>query len=42
VNPDAPTFIEQLNMTEESLARLPQELTRPPRQALEEIMEELR
>src|SRR5579859_3780010 len=42
VNADAPSFIEQLNMTEESLARLPQELTRPPRQALDEIMEELR
>jgi len=42
VNPDAPSFIEQLNLTDESLARLPQELTRPPRQALDEIMEELR
>jgi 2-oxoglutarate ferredoxin oxidoreductase subunit beta len=42
VNPDAPTFIEQLNMTGESLARLPQELTRPSRQALDEIMEALR
>ncbi|HET9838015.1 MAG TPA: thiamine pyrophosphate-dependent enzyme, partial [Candidatus Angelobacter sp.] len=42
VNPDAPTFIEQLNMTEGSLAGLPQELTRPPRQVLDEIMEELR
>jgi 2-oxoglutarate/2-oxoacid ferredoxin oxidoreductase subunit beta len=42
VNPTAPTFIEQLNMTDEPLALLPQELTRPPRQALDEIMEELR
>jgi 2-oxoglutarate/2-oxoacid ferredoxin oxidoreductase subunit beta len=42
VNTTAPSFIEQLNLTETSLARMPQELTRPSRQALDEIMEELR
>src|SRR5689334_13049658 len=42
VNATAPSFIEQLNLTETSLARMPQELTRPSRQALDEIMEELR
>jgi len=43
VNATAPSFIEQLNLSETtSLARMPQELTRPSRQALDEIMEELR
>jgi 2-oxoglutarate ferredoxin oxidoreductase subunit beta len=42
LNATAPSFIEQLNLTEESLSRLPQEFTRPSRQALDEIMEELR
>jgi 2-oxoglutarate/2-oxoacid ferredoxin oxidoreductase subunit beta len=42
VNAAAPTFIEQLNMTGESLARLPEELVRPSRQVLDQIMEELR
>src|SRR5690348_5707671 len=42
VNTTAPSFIEQLNLTETSLARMPQELTRPSREALDEIMEELR
>src|SRR5215467_12714887 len=42
VNATAPSFIEQLNLSEMSLARMPQELTRPSRQALDEIMEELR
>jgi 2-oxoglutarate ferredoxin oxidoreductase subunit beta len=42
VNATAPTFIEQLNLTETSLARMPEESTRPSRQALDEIMEELR
>src|ERR1041385_6992321 len=42
VNTTAPSFIEQLNLTESSLARLPQEAVRPSRQALDEIMEELR
>jgi 2-oxoglutarate ferredoxin oxidoreductase subunit beta len=42
VNATAPSFIEQLNLSETSLARMPEELTRPSRQALDEIMEELR
>jgi 2-oxoglutarate ferredoxin oxidoreductase subunit beta len=42
VDANAPSFIEQLNLGEMSLARMPQELTRPSRQALDEIMEELR
>src|SRR5215468_1991825 len=39
VNTTAPSFIEQLNLTESSLARLPEEMVRPSRQALDEIME---
>ncbi len=42
VNTKAPNFIEMLNMTDESLATLPQEVTRPPKAALDEIMESLR
>ncbi|HZD94286.1 MAG TPA: 2-oxoacid:ferredoxin oxidoreductase subunit beta [Candidatus Sulfotelmatobacter sp.] len=42
VNTTAPSFVEQLNMTGDSLAKLPQEIVRPSRQALDEIMEELR
>jgi 2-oxoglutarate ferredoxin oxidoreductase subunit beta len=42
VNPQAPTFIEMLNMTEESLATLPESVIRPGKEVLAEIMEELR
>jgi 2-oxoglutarate ferredoxin oxidoreductase subunit beta len=42
VDPDAPNFMELLNMAEEPLATLPSEVTRPPREALERAMEELR
>ncbi len=42
VNTEKPTFLELLNMAEEPLATLPEEKLRPPRAALEEIMEELR
>lgn len=42
VNTTAPSFLEQLNLTESSLARLPQEVVRPSREALDQIMEELR
>ena len=42
VNPKAPTFIDLLNMTEEPLATLPQSVTRPGREVLEQCMEELR
>jgi 2-oxoglutarate/2-oxoacid ferredoxin oxidoreductase subunit beta len=42
VNATAPTFIEQLNLTEQSLAKMTQEQVRPSRQVLDQIMEELR
>ncbi len=42
VNPKAPTFIDMLNMTEQPLATLPESVTRPGRQVLEQCMEELR
>src|SRR6476661_2883986 len=42
VNTTTPSFVEQLNLTEQPLARMPEELTRPSRAALDEIMEELR
>jgi len=42
VNPGKPTFVEQLNMSDEPLTTLPQEKTRPTRQTLEQVMEELR
>jgi len=42
VNPAGKTFPDLLRMVDEPLVHLPQELTRPGRAALEEIMEELR
>src|SRR6476619_2350492 len=42
VNTTTPSFVEQLNLTDQPLARMPEELTRPSRAALDEIMEELR
>jgi 2-oxoglutarate/2-oxoacid ferredoxin oxidoreductase subunit beta len=42
VDPKAPSFMEVLNVVDAPLATLPQELTRPPRAALEEIVEGLR
>jgi 2-oxoglutarate ferredoxin oxidoreductase subunit beta len=42
VNPDKPTFLDMLNMTEDSLATLPQARVRPPKEALEAAMAELR
>jgi 2-oxoglutarate ferredoxin oxidoreductase subunit beta len=42
VNPTAPTFIDLLNMTEQPLATLPESVTRPRREVLEQCMEELR
>jgi 2-oxoglutarate/2-oxoacid ferredoxin oxidoreductase subunit beta len=42
VNATAPTFMDLLNLTDEPLARLPESVVRPPRQALDEIMESLR
>jgi 2-oxoglutarate ferredoxin oxidoreductase subunit beta len=37
-----PTFLDMLNMSDEPLATLPQSKTRPPKEALDQIMEELR
>jgi 2-oxoglutarate/2-oxoacid ferredoxin oxidoreductase subunit beta len=42
VNPEAPTFISMLNLTEEPLATLPESAVRPGREVLEQVMEELR
>jgi 2-oxoglutarate ferredoxin oxidoreductase subunit beta len=42
LNTQAPNFIEILNMTDEPLANLPESVTRPSREVLEECMEELR
>src|SRR6267154_2344730 len=42
VNTTVPSFVEQLNLTDQPLAKMPEDLTRPSRQALDEIMEELR
>jgi len=42
VDPARPTFVEMLNLADEPLATLPESKTRPSREALEEIMEELR
>jgi 2-oxoglutarate ferredoxin oxidoreductase subunit beta len=42
VNTTAPNFIDMINMTERPLATLPESVTRPSREALEECMEELR
>ncbi len=41
VNPKAPTFLDMIDMTEDTLATLPQERIRPSREALQQIMEEL-
>jgi 2-oxoglutarate ferredoxin oxidoreductase subunit beta len=42
INPQAPTFIDMLNMTDESLTTLPESVIRPGREVLEQVMEELR
>ncbi len=42
VNPKASTLIDMLNMTDQPLATLPESVTRPSREALEQAMEELR
>src|SRR3984893_12362355 len=42
VNPQAPTFLDMLNMTDQPLATLPESVTRPGREVLEAAMEELR
>jgi 2-oxoglutarate ferredoxin oxidoreductase subunit beta len=42
VDTEAPTFLDLLGMTERPLATLPAEVVRPPREALRQVMEELR
>lgn len=42
IDPKKPDFTEILNLPEEPLAQLPPALVRPPREALENIMESLR
>ena len=39
---DKPNFIELLNLVENPLATLPQDIVRPPKQALDTVIEELR
>jgi 2-oxoglutarate ferredoxin oxidoreductase subunit beta len=42
VNPEAPSFLDMLNMTDQPLATLPDSVTRPGREVLEAAMAELR
>ena len=42
VDPKKPNFLDLLHMTDSPLATLPQEVTRPGREVLETVMEELR
>ncbi|MCS6952745.1 MAG: 2-oxoacid:ferredoxin oxidoreductase subunit beta [Bryobacterales bacterium] len=42
VEPGAKNFIELLNLVDEPLATLPESKLRPPKEALDEVMEELR
>jgi 2-oxoglutarate ferredoxin oxidoreductase subunit beta len=42
VNPSKPTFIEQLNLMDVPIGTLPESKTRPSREVLEQVMEELR
>jgi 2-oxoglutarate ferredoxin oxidoreductase subunit beta len=42
VDTKKPNFFDLLHMTEKPLATLPQEVTRPPKQVLEQVMESLR
>ena len=42
VNPQAPSFLDMLNLTDKPLATLPESVTRPGREVLEAAMEELR
>ena len=42
VNTDKPNFLDMLNMADEPLATLPESKVRPPKAALDQIMEELR
>ncbi len=42
IDPNAPTFIDLLNMTDKPLATLPESVVRPPKSVLDEIMADLR
>ena len=42
VNPSKPTFIDQLNLVDAPIGTLPESKTRPSREVLEQVMEELR
>ncbi len=42
INPKKPTFMELLNVVDEPLGQLPESVTRPGREVLETVMEELR
>jgi 2-oxoglutarate ferredoxin oxidoreductase subunit beta len=42
VNPSKPTFIKQLNLVDAPIGTLPESKTRPSREVLEQVMEELR
>ena len=42
VNPEAPNFIDMLNVVDQPLATLPDSMTRPPKEVLDACMEELR
>ncbi len=42
VNSNAATFMDMLNVTDEPLTTLPESVTRPGREVLEQVMEELR
>ena len=42
VEPDRDDFLTVLNLVDEPLAQLPQERVRPPKAALDEIMQSLR
>jgi hypothetical protein len=41
VNTQAPSFVDLLNISETPLASLPEFAVRPPREVLEQVMEEL-
>jgi 2-oxoglutarate ferredoxin oxidoreductase subunit beta len=42
INTKTPTFVDLLNMTDQPLATLPESVTRPGREVLDQVMEELR
>jgi 2-oxoglutarate ferredoxin oxidoreductase subunit beta len=42
VNPEAPNFIDMLNVVDQPLATLPDSMTKPGKEVLDAVMEELR